>query len=475
MPDSRFLATTITAGGRSGMGLLRLRPIRIVTLVFFALCLLGAGLLQLPAAQAPGHIIPLLDCIFTATSAVTLTGLVTVSTADSWSLFGQCVLLFLMQIGGLVIIIAATNIGLLLGLRIGLPKKMQVVDAHGSFGFLHAWRVAKYVAGSTLILEFLGAVAITIRLAQNYHLPWGEAFFSGIFYSVSAFCNAGFTLTPGFAGMQSYFGDMPLLVIIAMLVLLGGLGFGVYMELFHWRPRRRLSMQAKVVLAAAAVLVLLGAALIIMLEGHNAATMAGLSSPERLFYAVFLSITARTGGFSPFDMMAVYPTTWLILCVLMFIGAAPGSTGGGVKTTTIATIALAIRTLMQRKEEIEVFGRRISGTLVRLSLSLMTIYALGILLMIIAVSMSEITLRTSLPPNMDVLDYQLKLVFEVISAFTNTGFTTGITPILLPATRWLLIIAMFLGRVGPLAFVYVFARRKAPTLRHLPEEPMMAG
>ena len=475
MPESQFLADTVTAGGRQNAGLLRLRPIRIVALVYLFLCLLGAVLLSLPVAQVPGHVVSPLDCLFTATSAVTLTGLVTVSTADNWSLFGQCVLLFLMQIGGLVIIIAATNIGLLLGLRIGLPQKMQVVDAHGSFGFRHAWRVARYVLGTTLILEFLGALALTVRLVQGHGLPWGQAFFSGVFYSISAFCNAGFTLTPGFMGMQSYFGDMPLLTIIAVLVLLGGLGFGVIMELFHWRVQRRLSVQAKVVLASAAVLVLLGAAMIILLEGHNAATLEGLSSPQRLFYAFFLAITARTGGFTPIDMMAVFPTTWLILCLLMFVGAAPGSTGGGVKTTTIATIGLAIRTMMQRKEEIEIFGRRISGTLVRLALSLVTMYVLGLLVMIVAVSMSEITLRASLPANMDVLDYQVKLVFEVISAFTNTGFTTGITPQLLPATRWLLIIAMLLGRIGPLAFVYVFARRKKPTLRHLPVEPMMAG
>jgi trk system potassium uptake protein TrkH len=452
----------------------RLSRVQAVVLGYLLLILLGSGLLLLPAAQ-PRTGASFLDCLFTATSAVTLTGLVTISTT-AWAPLGKLIILVLIQLGGLAYMTIGTIFALLLGLRLGLRTRLlQVSEGLGSLRMRDALHIVPYVALVAIGLEALGAVALGLRFAAAHGMTIGQATYTGIFYAVSAFCNAGFNLLPGGLATPSYRGDLWLLVILGVLITLGGLGFGVLMEL-ALRRKVRLSLRARLVLVTSLVLMLVGLGLVYLFEWGNGATLgaANQSWLHRLVTAWFMSVTARTAGFSPIDLNAMSPPSLFVLALLMMIGASPDGTGGGVKTTTVAVIVLAIFALLRRRADIEVFGRRIGGELVRLALSLVSIYLIAILLVILAISFTEINLK-GLAPGAATMALYGKLMLEVVSAFSTGGLSAGITPTLSPFSRLLIIISMFLGRVGPLVFAYLFAQPRLPQLRRLPVETVTPG
>ncbi len=454
----------------------RLSPIQVILLGALASILLGTGLLMLPIAQRAGVHVRFLDCLFTATSATTVTGLVTVSTHDSYTLFGQCVILVMMQLGGLGYMVIASIIAIMLGLRMGLLARVQFGDGQGVFNLRHALQVTRYVVLGTFIIEGAGMLLLAGRFFFHQHLSLLRALYQGLFYSVSAFCNAGFDLAPKFTGFTDRLLrlDDTLLLIVGVLVLLGGLGISVLIELVLLRRAKRLTLHAKLVLIMTVVLMVVGMALFELFEWANGDTLGGIhSTGHHLVTSWFMSISARSAGFSPVDLSAASPPTLLVLGMLMLIGASPGSTGGGVKTTTAVVIVLAIITLLRRRADIEVFGRRISGEMVRLALSLLVIYLFAALLVVIGISVTEISLKAL--PAAEAMVRFARLAFEVISAFGAGGMSTGITPTLAPLSRGLIIFAMVLGRFGPLAFVFIFAQAKRPQLHRLPAEPIMAG
>ncbi len=474
MSWSRELPTNTFVSRRTSLPR-RLSPIQFMILGFAATILIGASLLSFPFAQR-GTPVGLLDCLFTAVSATCLTGLVTQSTADAWSPFGQGLVLLMVQVGAIGYMTVATLVARLLGVRVG-ESGGPGNTTQGVISPRDTLRTARTIIIATLALEALGALLLAPRFAAQLHLGWAQAAYHGIFYAISGFCNAGFTLAHGFQGLAqpTLRADTWLLIILGTLIVLGGLGFGVLRELATLPRHRRLSLHARLVLGTTLILIVGGMLLFLFFEARNDQTLGILDNPtQRLVTGWFMSVTARTGGFNPVDLTVVSPPTLMMLSLLMIVGASPLGAGGGIKTTTLSIIVLAIATLLRRRSDIEVFHRRIGGEMVRLALSLVSLYLLAALLVIIGISFTEITLW-GLPANAETMTHYARLIFEVLSAFGNVGLSAGITPKLHEVSKVLIILSMLLGRLGPLAFVFAFAQSKRTQLHRLPTEAVMAG
>ncbi|MHB9024956.1 MAG: TrkH family potassium uptake protein [Armatimonadota bacterium] len=455
-------------------------PLQVLALGLITLILIGTLLLSLPVAQR-GAGVSILDCFFTATSASCLAGLVTVSTHDAWTLFGQIVILVLIQLSALGYLTAATIVALLLGVRMGFPDRLQFREAHGSYSMHDALRVFRYVLLVALPIEAIGALLLGLRFyfAHQPAMTGAQAAYQGIFYAVSAFCNAGFDLAPGVYGLPTSFlrADGWFFLLIGVLIVLGGLGLGVIAELGRQLVhRRRISLHTKLVVTTTVILIVVGTLFILLFEARNPFTLQQMHGPlPRFLNALFLSVTTRTAGFTPVDLAQVSPPTLFILGLLMIIGASPTGAGAGVKTTTVAVIFLAISTLLRQRSDIEVYRRRIGGEMVRLALSLVSIYLVSVLLIIIGLSFSEITLGGGMGQTETEMTRYGRLMFEVVSAFSNVGLSADVTPSLTAFSRVLIILGMFLGRIGPLIFMYIYAGPKRLLLRRLPSEPVVYG
>ncbi|NLG83663.1 MAG: Trk family potassium uptake protein, partial [Firmicutes bacterium] len=326
-----------------------LRPPQILVLGFAATIFTGAVLLSLPIASNSGQSLRFLDALFTATSAVCVTGLVVVDTATQYNRFGQLVVLSLIQIGGLGFMTMSTLIAFLLGKRITLRERLVMQEALNQFSPAGLVRLTRNILLTTLIVEGAGATLLAARFAFDY--PLGRSIYMGVFHAVSAFCNAGFDvmgrLTGPFSSFTSYVGDPVVSLTICGLIVTGGIGFPVIQELYRYPRTRRLSLHAKLVLKITAALIIIGVTAIFLFEYSNPATMGRLSWGGKILGAIFQSITPRTAGFNTLDIGAMRLGTLFLLIMLMFIGASPSSTGGGIKTTTfgvlLATIIATIR------------------------------------------------------------------------------------------------------------------------------------
>jgi len=477
LPVSLIFASIHTAGQRRASRK-RLSPIVLLILFYLFFILLATLLLRLPIAQHPGAHLNWLNTLFTCVSTLTLTGLVTVNTADSWSRVGQAILLVLMQIGGIGYMMVATNIGIRLGVRLGTHERHELSETRtATYARRRFWTFIGLATLAIMLLEITGGVLLALRLhAITPSDGWSNALFTGIFYAVSAFCNAGLELAPGVGGLAAsgLTDNLGTLSTLGVLSLLGSLGIAVLVGVTQRARGYRLSLQVKLVLSMTLLLLLLGTLMIALFEWHNPATLGGHALPGRWGSTVLLAITARGAGFSPFDLNALTPPSFFFLALLMLVGGAPGSTASGFKVTTLAVILLAIITLLRRRQDIEIFHRRISGEVVRLALSQACLYLFTLSLIILGITLTEITLR-GIPASAETLRHFSRLVFETISAFSNVGLRTGITPTLTPASQLLLLLAMLLGRIGPLAFFYLFAQAKHPTLRRAPTEMVMSG
>lgn len=453
-----------------GWRLWRISRVQALILCYLTLILVGFALLLLPMAHH--RPVSVLDTLFTAVSAATLTGLTTVDTAASWTLFGKCVLLGLMQLGGIAAMTFGMLFAMVLGLRVALREHLNIGSAQGTVRLRDAVHLVPYILLVAVITEAAGACALAARLTLGYGMPFGTATFESVFHAVSAFCNGGFALQ----SFHDFHGDLWLLGILAALIILGGLGFGVLMELALVGRIRRFTLRTKLVLVTSLVLIFVGFGLFYLFEWNNVSTLGELSGNwgQKAGTALFMAVSPRTAGFSVVDLNFVAPPTLFVLGLLMLVGASPDSTGGGLKTTTLAVIVLAITTLLRKRADIETFGRRIGGDMVRLALSLVAIFLGSVLLAILGISLTEITLGGHVA-GADTTRLFGDLMFEVVSAFTTSGLSTGITPGLLPFSKAILMACMFLGRVGPLIFVFIYAQPKQPQLRRLPAETVMPG
>lgn len=424
-----------------------LTPAQLIVLTYIAVILVGTLLLYLPWALKSGDYNNLLDAVFTATSAVCVTGMTVVDTGTFYSSFGHVVILVLIQIGGLGLITVTTFYALLLGKRIGLRERVVLKQALKSESLGGVVRLARAIILITLAAEAVGAILLAIAFLKYF--PPAKALWYGIFHAVSAFCNSGIDILGqeyyAYSSLIPLQEDKLVLIIIAGLIVLGGLGFTVILDVLKKKQFDRLSLHSKLVIVSSVVLILFGMVFFFFTESG---TLWGeMGAADRLTNSLFLSITSRAAGFTSVDINRAIPATWMILILLMFIGASPAGTGSGIKTTTLAVLFLAAKSRMQAQGDLVVYNRRIDQDTVTRAMTV-TVVAIGVLFgSIILVSLLD---------SHEIM----KLIFEVFAGF-GTGLSTGITPNLNAGAKIVLIFLMFFGRLGPLTLGFALLERSA--------------
>lgn len=443
-------------------------PALLVVGTFATLILCGALFLTFPRAST-GAPIGLLDAIFMATSASTVTGLIVLDTATDFTTFGHLVLLALIQVGGLSIMALSTFATLMIGGKLGLRGAHALGEVLNLKDPGEAFRLTRFIVLSAFIIEALGAALLTWSFS-SHGLSLGDAVWHGVFHAISAFNNAGFALQSD--SLMSFQRDPVALMVIAGLITCGSFGFpvlaGGWQVVGHWlrvarkqAPRRRirLTVQARIAILATALLLVGGALLYLALEWNH--TLAGLGTSDRVFNAIFQSATIRTAGFSSVDMGGLHTASILMMSAIMFIGASPGGTGGGIKTTTAAVLLGAMRAAIQGKSRVVLFDRHIPHDIVLRSIAIAMTSAGIMLAAIFALLLTETAPLEA-------------LLFEVASAIATVGISVGITPMLSPAGRVILIFVMFAGRVGPLTLALLFGGRSERGIEY-PSERVMVG
>lgn len=442
-------------------GKIRANPIRMIVLGFAGIILLGALLLTLPVANRDGSALSFLDALFTATSATCVTGLVVYDTYTQFSLLGQIVILCLIQIGGLGFMMVASLFLMMARKRIGLAERGVLTESVNAFQIGGIVRLVRRVILLTAILEGTGAVLLAVRFCPQMGAATGAYY--AVFHSVSAFCNAGFDLMGSIAPYGSlipYQSDVLVNLTVMALIVFGGLGFVVWDDILEHRLRyARYRLHTKIVLLTTTVLIAGGAILFYVMEKEN--TLAGMEPVDALLASLFQSVTPRTAGFNTVDMGTLSEGGSVLTMLLMMIGASPGSTGGGIKTTTIMVILISTISYIRNEEDINVFGRRLEGSTLKRAYCSATIYvALSILGVFLI-------LTTQGLPVKDV-------TFETLSAIGTVGLSTGITRELSTLSRVIIILLMYSGRVGSLTLLMAFTMGKKPRLRN-PEEKIIIG
>ncbi|MBP7332914.1 MAG: TrkH family potassium uptake protein [Firmicutes bacterium] len=438
---------------------LRATPAQVLVLGFAAIIFLGAVLLSLPLAVQPGKDINFLTSLFTATSAVCVTGLVVVDTGTHWTTFGHIVILALIQVGGLGFMTMATFLYMLLGRRIGLKQRLIIQESMNYTSLAGIVRLARHVLFFTFVTELSFAAILSLR--WSYDLGWQKGLWFGLFHSISSFNNAGFDLFGGFKSLTAYASDATVTICVTTLIILGGIGFSVIVDVAkYFKVSGRLQLHTKLVLSVSGFLILTGTIMFYLLEYNN--TLQGLSLPGKVLASYFQAVTPRTAGYNTLDIGALHSATQFLIVILMFIGASPGSTGGGIKTTTFGALVVSVWCIIRGKENTEIFQRRIGQHQVYKSLAILLL-AGGLVTMV--------TLLLTITEKADFL----ALLFETTSAFGTVGLTMGITTHLTTFGRILIIMTMFLGRLGPLTLAFAMARAKQKSHLRYPEEKIMVG
>jgi trk system potassium uptake protein TrkH len=438
-----------------------LDPPKVLVLGFALIILLGTTLLTLPAATVDGQGLPWLDALFTSTSATCVTGLVVVDTGTTFTLFGQLVILSLIQVGGLGFMTFATLFALIMKKRISLRERLLLQESLNQLSIEGVVRLAKMIIIFTAIAEAVGGVLLAIRFA--YDFPLGKAVYFGFFHAISNFNNAGFDLMGDFSSLTRYVEDPLVNLVVCALITLGGIGFIVVSEVYDYRHTRRLSLHTKVVLVTSAALVCIGTFVIFLLEYNNPKTLQPLSAIGKVLASLYQSVTPRTAGSNTLNIPDLQQSTLFFIIILMFIGASPGSTGGGIKTTTFATLLGAVFAQIKGKEDVIFFRQRILSHMIYKSL---TVTMSGLFIVIVVTMGLSIT-----EPGAEFL----MLLFEATSAFGTVGLSMGLTPSLSPMGKMLIALTMFAGRVGPLTIAYALAQRKQKEYYRYPKGKIMIG
>ena len=438
-------------------------PMPAITASFAVLILVGSLLLSLPAASAGPRPVRWFDALFTSTSAVCVTGLVVRDTGTAFSTFGHVVLLILIQVGGLGFMTFATLILRLAGRNVSLKGRMIMRDALNEDVLGGVARLMQWVIGSTFVVELTGAALFSVRMIPRYGVAKG--LFYALFHAVSAFCNAGFDLFGGGASLTGYAGDALMCLTAIALVLVGGFGFSALNDIVTKRRFRRLRLHTKLVVVSYFSLMLISFVLVLALEWSNPATLGPMPVGQKLLNALFQSVTLRTAGFNTYDQQAQRDCTKLICCFMMLIGAAPASTGGGIKVTTLAILFLTVRMVARGENSIKVFERRIESSVIQRTV---TIVMLAVTLVFV-----DVCALTLMQPGAAFLD----LLYECASAMGTVGISAIGSASLAPLARLLIILTMFAGRVGPLTLALLLTRKQnhAKELIQYPEEHVMIG
>ena len=436
----------------------RVSPTAIIVFGFLFVIILGGIILSLPISVQSGKSIGFTDALFTATSAVCVTGLNVVDTNTTYNTFGKIVIMLLIQTGGLGIMSLYTLFAMLTGRRLGLKDRLTIQESISNFNLKGVFRTFRDIMFITFAIEGVGALLFATQLIPKYGFLLGSG--KSIFQAVSSFCNAGFDLygTPGgkFVSLTLMNTNYVMLLTTATLIIVGGLGFIVWNDVYFNKKFSLLTLHTKIVLIMTVFLLIAGTAAFFFLEGQNPGTIAKMDTPTKVLNSYFHSVTCRTAGFNSIPTDKMYDSSNFISIILMFIGAAPGSTGGGVKVTTIGVLLLAVLSFTKGEDEVQIFRKRISNSVIIKAISIV------ILSFTITTITSIIILTNS--PNVTFL----QAMYEATSAFGTVGLTMGITPHLDTVSKYAVIITMFLGRVGPLTAMIVFVslqKRKKPNWR----------
>jgi len=449
----------------------KLNPPQIVALSFLAAIIVGTILLSLPISTTQTDKVAFVDRVFTATSATCVTGLV-VKDTNSWAPFGQIVIMVLFQMGGLGIMTLSTLFAILLGRKLTISHGVVIQGALNQHSAQGIKKLLFYIVFITFGVEAIGTLLLYLRWSKLGEWSPLLTLYNAAFHSISGFCNAGFSLfQKSFTPFRS---DLYVNLIMMSLIFIGGLGFIVLLDagkLKFWSKNRhlilpRISVQTKIVISVSICLLLLGALAIFLLEKDNA--MQGFSLKDKLLGSFFQSVTSRTAGFNTLPIKNLQVPTLLFIIFLMFIGASPGSTGGGIKTATFGILLATLIAMLRNRNRIWAFRKTIPRIVIRKALVIFILALAWILLFTLFLSITE-------NGNIAGPRYFLKILFEVTSAFGTVGLTTGITPLLTTLGKVLIILTMFVGRIGPLTLALAIALHEEKLTYTYPEEKIMVG
>lgn len=438
---------------------LKLNGVQILALGFLVLILIGGIILSLPISSQSGEPTNFLDAIFTSTSAVCVTGLVTLDTSTHWSILGQTVIITLIEIGGLGFMSFAVLISLILGKKITLRERLVMQEAMNTYSIQGLVRMVKYVLIFTVSVQFFGALLLSTQFVPEYGLSRG--IFYSIFHSISAFCNAGFDLFG--TSLVGFSNNSVVILVVSTLIIIGGLGFTVLLEIYEFKGIKKLSLHSKLVLITTGVLIFGGAILMLIFEYSNPNTIGLMNIKDKLLNSFFASVSPRTAGFNSIPTSDMTLASKFLTIILMLIGGSPGSTAGGLKTVTCGILVLTVISVIKGREDTEVFGRRFTKEIVYKAF---TIVFIGLSL-VIGVTM--------------ILSYTeagasfIDLLYESASALGTAGLTLGLTPNLSPIGKVLIMLMMYIGRVGPLTVMLALTRKRKKSGYKYPEGKILIG
>lgn len=441
---------------------IKLSPYILILLSFAIMMFLGAFLLCLPLAQISGKSGNFLENLFTATSALCVTGLVVNDISITYTIFGKIVILILIQLGGLGVLTVSSMVILSISRKMGYYTK-KIVSEDINYNILT--EIPRYLKNVSIVvfgIEFIGAVLLFFEFSKK--MPFIQAVGYSIFHSVSAFCNAGFALFSN--NMENYTGNILINFVITSLIILGGLGFAAILDVYNVikKTRRKLSTSTHLAIVMTIFLICFGAVMTFILEYSNKGTIGNLSLHDKLLSSYFQSVTLRTAGFQTVDLATLTTPTIIIYLFLMFIGASPGSTGGGLKTTTLGILLLGVMNAITGREDIEYRRRRLSWQTFNKACAILMLSLFYLFVMIIIMSIFDSS-KGFLP-----------LLFELISAFGTVGLSMGVTAKLSIISKLIIILTMYIGRVGPLTIMYALSKKKYREGKYkYPEETILIG
>ncbi|MFN2743983.1 MULTISPECIES: TrkH family potassium uptake protein [Bacillus] len=435
---------------------IQLSPSQLLVLVFLFFILLGTLLLKLPIATPER--VNWIDTLFTATSAMTVTGLVVVDTAADYTAFGQAVILILIQLGGLGIMSFAVLIFIMLGKKIGLKERLLIQQSLNQTSLGGIIQLIRSLFIFSFTIEMTAMIILALKWVPEY--GWKNGVYYSLFHSVSAFNNAGFSVWPD--SLMRYEGDPLINLVITSLFIIGGIGFTVLSDLWHKRNFKHLSLHSKLMIYGTFAMNVYALIMVFLLESRNPKTLGPLPFGEKLLGAYFQGVTPRTAGFNTVDIGSLHEATITLLLLLMFVGAGSASTGGGIKLTTFIVILLSVGSFLKGKKHISVARRTLKDKMIVRSLAISTI---SVLLILAAVFILNITEPTPF----------LNILFEVVSAFGTVGLSMGITADLSPIGKVIIIFIMFLGKLGPLTLAFSLARPEQENNIRYSSEDILTG
>ena len=433
----------------------RLRPSLIIALSFLIVIFLGAILLALPISSTSGKGTNFLDAYFTSNSATCVTGLVTLDTGTHFSLFGLIVIMVLMQVGGLGYMTFSTFLVLVFRKKMFISEKLMVMEALNIYSMRDVATILRKIFTIVFVLEGMGALILFLRFLPEK--GWSEALLYGVFHAISAFNNAGFALPANFANLMPYVTDPIVNLTITTLIIFGGIGFLVIADVLQFK---RWSLHSKLAIATTLFLIIGGTIVYMALEYNN--TLSAFNLPQKIMASYFQAVTPRTAGFNTLDITKLLPASAIFIMLLMFVGASPGGTGGGIKTTTFALVATTIWATLRNYRDTMVFNRRIPAETIRRAF---TIFILALAVVAIPTFLLTESEKFGLT----------QVAFEVFSAFGTVGLSMGITPYLSSFGKIVIIITMFVGRVGPLTLLLALTLAQKERRIEPPKEGVSIG